>query len=108
MIILAAPAVVRATVTVVQLTEEGVSGPGFLRPVHIPWSEVVLVTDDSDRIIIQSATRSVSITLVTATVSSTFGTIRIGGFENPEEMVRFILAHIPRSSLIEMHYWLPT
>ena len=45
-------------VTEVQLTEDGVTGAGFLAPVHIPWTEVVLVTDDSHGIIVQSARRS--------------------------------------------------
>ena len=108
MIVLLAPAAVRSIVSIVQITEEGVTGPGFLRPVHIPWSEVVLVTDDVSAVIIQSSRQSVRITLVTATISSTFGTASIGSFDNPEQMVRFILAHIPKSSLLEMRYWLPT
>ena len=107
-IILLAPAAARSIVTTVQLTEEGVTGPGFLKPAHIPWSEVVLVTDDQNGIIVQSATRSVRINFVTVSVGSPFGTIRIGSFDNPEQMVRFVLAHIPKSSLLEMRYWLPT
>jgi hypothetical protein len=107
-IILLAPAAVRSMVTEAQLTEDGVTGAGFLAPVHIPWTEVVLVSDDSHGVIIQSASRSTRIDLSTVTISSTFGSARIGNFENADEMVRFILAHVPKSTILEMHYWMPT
>ena len=107
-IILVAPLAARSMVAAVQLTEEGVTGPGFLAPVHIPWTEVVLVTDDQNGVIVQSARRSARIDLSSITVSSTFGGTQIGNFANVEEMVRFILAHAPKSAMLELHYWMPT
>lgn len=107
-IMVLAPLAARSMVTEVQLTEDGVNGPGFLAPVHIPWTEVVLVSDDSHGIVVQSASRSTRIDLSTVTIHSTFGSARIGNFENADEMVRFILAHVPKSAMLEMHYWMPT
>ncbi|HEY6926557.1 MAG TPA: hypothetical protein VI653_23940 [Steroidobacteraceae bacterium] len=107
--VLIAPAAVRAMVTSIQLTEEGITGFGFLAPVHIPWTDVVLVTDDAHGIIVQSAKRSTRIDLSNVTVSSNvFGSTRIANFENADEMIRFILAHVPKSAMLEMHFWLPT
>ncbi len=107
-IVLLAPVAVRSMVTEVQLSEDGVTGAGFLAPVHIPWTEVVLVSDDSHGIIVQSASRSTRIDLSTVTISSILGSARIGNFKNANEMVRFILAHVPQSAMLEMRYWLPT
>ena len=118
-IVLVAPLAARSMVAAVQLTEEGVTGPGFLEPVHIPWTEVILVTDDPNGVIVQSARRSTRIDLSTVTVrstfggrstgaSSTFGGTRIANFENVDEMVRFVLAHVPKSAMLELHYWMPT
>ena len=108
LIILVAPLTARSMVTAVQLTEEGVTGPGFLTPVHIPWTEVVLVTDDPHGVTIQSAKRSVRIDLSSITIGSTFGSTQIGNFANVDEMVRFILAHVPKSAMLELHCWMPT
>ena len=107
-IILVAPLAARSMVTTVQLTEEGVTGPGFLAPVHIPWTEVILVSDDPHGVIIGSASRSTRIDLSTVTITSSLGAARIANFENAEEMVRFILVHVPKSSMLEMRYWMPT
>ncbi len=107
-IILLAPVAARSLISSVRLTEEGVTGAGFLGPVHIPWREVVRVLDDAHGITVQSVARSARIELATVTVRSTFGGGRVGNFGNTDDMVRFLLAHIPKSALLEMHYWLPT
>jgi hypothetical protein len=107
-IVLLSPAAARSTVGGVRVTEEGVTGPGFLSPVFIPWHDVDRVFDDRGSITVQSKTRSARIPLSTVTVSSTFGGARLGNFANTEEIVRFVLSHIPKSALLEMRYWLPT
>jgi hypothetical protein len=107
-IILLAPAVARAMVTSVGITDEGVTGAGFLGPVHIPWGEVVRVYDDPHGITVLSASRSARIELSTVSVSTTVGGRRFLNFGNTDELVQFILAHIPKSALLEMRYWLPT
>jgi hypothetical protein len=107
-IILLAPAAARSMISGLRLTEEGVTGAAFLGPAFIPWSEVVNVFDDAHGITIQSAKRSVRIELSTVTVRSTFGGARIANFGDTDELVVFLLAHIPKSSLLNMRYWLPT
>jgi hypothetical protein len=108
-IMLAAPAGARGMVNV-ELTEEGVTGPGFLKPICISWKDVDRVCDDRQGIIIQSRFRSTRINLSTVRIGGKIGNFGkpIGNFDNPDEMVRFVLAHIPKSSLLELHYWMPT
>jgi len=107
-IILLAPAAVRSLISSVAITDEGVTGAGFWGPVYIAWGEVVRVYDDSHGITVQSARRSARIELSTVTLTSTVGSRRFPNFSNPDELVRFLLAHIPKSALLEMRYWLPT
>jgi len=107
-IIALAPAVARSLISSVRLTEAGVTGPGFLGPVHIPWTDVVRVFDDVNGITIQSSRRSTRIELSTVTLRSTFGAAHLANFADTEAVVRFVLAHIPKSALFEMRYWLPT
>ncbi len=107
-IILLAPAVVRSLIGSVAVTDLGVTGAGFLGPVYIPWGEVVRVYDDSHGITVQSASRSARIELSTVSVRSTVGSGRFSNFSNTDAMVRFLLAHIPKSALLDMRYWLPT
>jgi|SRR5580765_6004820 len=107
-IVALAPAVARSMISSVRLTEEGVTGPGFLGPIHIPWTDVVRVLDDVNGITIQSSRRSARIELSTVNLRSTFGGARFANFTDTEAVVRFVLAHIPRSALLEMRYWLPT
>ena len=102
-----APAAARAMVTSVALTEEGVTGAGFLSPVHIPWAEVVRVCDDPNGIDVQSAARSARINLSNVTVSGPGGRVELSNFANADEMVRFILAHVPKSSILEIRHWMP-
>ena len=107
-IILLAPAAVRSLIGSVGITHGGVTGAGLLGPVYIPWNEVVRVYDDSHGITVQSARRSARIELSTVTVRSTFGSRRFSNFSDTDELVRFLLDHIPKSALLEMRYWLRT
>jgi len=110
-VILLAPAAARSLITSIRLTDEGVTGAGFLGPVHIPWSEVVRVYDDVHGITVQSAKRSARIDLTTITVKVRVGglgsKVRIPNFGDTSQVVAFVLAHIPKSAMIEMRYWLP-
>lgn len=107
-LVLVGPAAARSMVSSIAVTEEGVTGAGFLAPVHIPWAEVVRVCDDSHGIDVQSATHSARIDISSVTVRGPAINRQVGNFNNPDEIVRFILAHVPKSALLELNHWMPT
>src|SRR6266571_7708486 len=70
-IVLAAPIAARQKVGAMAVSEAGVTGPGFLWPVFILWSQVVLVCDDERGVLVQSARQSArSISTAPATASA--------------------------------------
>jgi len=110
-IVLAAPIAARQKVGAMAVSEAGVTGPGFLRPVFIPWSEVVLVCDDERGVLVQSARQSARIDFYSASYG--FGAGPVGGgrpvenFQDPEGVVRFILSHAPKGAMLDLHHWMP-
>src|SRR2546422_6600454 len=75
------------------------TGPGFLRPVFIPWSEVILVCDDERGVLVQSAriTSLHGIDRKSTRLNSSHGYISYAVFcLKKKKSKRFVLADKPQ------------
>jgi len=107
-----APFAARRSIGLESVSEAGVAGAGFLRPVFIPWNEVDRVCEDQGRILVQSRTRSARLDIQTVRYGASAGGIPLTGglpanFDNPRELVLFILSHVPKHATIELDRYLP-
>jgi len=99
-----APFAARRSIGLESVSEAGVAGAGFLRPVFIPWNEVDRVCEDQGRILVQSRTRSARLDIQTVRYGAG---IAQTNFDNPRELVLFILSHVPKHATIELDRYLP-
>ncbi len=101
-----APFAARRSIGLESVSEAGVSGAGFWRPVFIPWNEVDRVCEDQGRILVQSRTRSARLDIQTVRYGVGVGGLQTN-FDNPRELVLFILSHVPKYATIELDRYLP-